>query len=128
MPLDRDIDWIDSTDGTWKPPATRCPTNTAPTRQPDDPVITPLDRIIERESFAEILALLTPHQLALAALLADGCTLTLAAELFGNSRQAASARLQAARDRILALRPDLARAYTAGRTHPTRRPQQPRLE
>jgi excisionase family DNA binding protein len=68
----------------------------------------PLDRLIEREAFAEIVALLGPGELLVAALRLEGLTDGQIGALLGVTRATVSYRLQQARRRIMAERPDLA--------------------
>jgi DNA-directed RNA polymerase specialized sigma24 family protein len=67
-----------------------------------------LDRIIARETFAEILSILTPRELAVVALrLEDRLDFKHAAELLGVSQQAARDRMKWARRRILKTYPHI---------------------
>lgn len=68
----------------------------------------PLDRLIEREAFAEIVASLGPGELLVAALRLEGLTDRQIGALLGVTRATVSYRLQQARRRIMAERPDLA--------------------
>jgi len=69
----------------------------------------PLARIISQETFAEILALLSPAQLSLVALRLDtGLSFAHVGELIGISQQTAFARMKPARDKILRAYPELA--------------------
>lgn len=67
-----------------------------------------LDRLVERETFAQMIALLKPAELAVAALRADGLDDVEIAAALGISRQRVSQRIQAARERILAALPEAA--------------------
>jgi DNA-directed RNA polymerase specialized sigma24 family protein len=69
-----------------------------------------LDRVIEKETFAEILDCLSPEELLAAALRMEGLSDTQIGSLLGISRQAARKRLQKARMRIIRTRSDLAPA------------------
>lgn len=69
-----------------------------------------LERVIERETFAEILACLTPEELAVAALRLEGLSDAEIGALLGTSRQAVRQRLTKAQARIAYTRPDLAPA------------------
>ncbi len=69
-----------------------------------------LDRVIEKETFAEILACLSPRELVAAALRLEGLSDTEIGALLGISRQAVRQRLLKARRRIIHTRPDLAPA------------------
>ena len=59
-----------------------------------------LDAIIARETFAEILATLTPKQLAVVAMLLDGLPQQESGEILGLTRNCAYERLRFARGRI----------------------------
>lgn len=67
------------------------------------------ERLIALDGFKEILEVLTAKELAVVALLLDGMTLAGAGELLGISRQAAQRRMNSARRRLVAERPELAR-------------------
>jgi DNA-directed RNA polymerase specialized sigma24 family protein len=69
-----------------------------------------LNRVIEKESFAEILDCLTSEELLAAALRLEGLSDTQIGALLGLSRQAARQRLQKAQMRIIRTKPDLASA------------------
>jgi hypothetical protein len=69
-----------------------------------------LDRVIEKETFAEILACLTPEELAVAALRLEGLSNAGIGTLLGMSRQAVRKRLIKAQMRIIYTRPELAPA------------------
>jgi len=69
-----------------------------------------LDRVVERETFAEILACLTPQELAVAALRLEGLSDAEIGILLGTSRQAVRQRLAKAQMRIIYTRPELAPA------------------
>jgi len=69
-----------------------------------------LDRVVEKETFAEILACLTPQELLTAALHLEGMSNTEIGVLLGMSRQAVRQRLVKAKIRIMHTRPDLAPA------------------
>lgn len=69
-----------------------------------------LNRVIEKEIFAEILNCLTAEELLAAALRLEGLSDTQIGALLGLSRQAARQRLQKAQMRIIRTRPDLAPA------------------
>jgi excisionase family DNA binding protein len=68
----------------------------------------PLDRLIERETFGEMVALLTPEELVVAALRLEGLSDVQIAALLGIDRSAVSHRMQQARERIAAEMPELA--------------------
>lgn len=68
----------------------------------------PLDRLVEREAFAEILDQLQPEELVLAALRLEGLTDVQIGALLGVSRAMVSYRFQRARRRIMAECPELA--------------------
>jgi DNA-directed RNA polymerase specialized sigma24 family protein len=69
-----------------------------------------LERVIEKETFAEILACLTAEELLTAALRLEGLSDTQIGALLGLSRQAARQRLRKAQLRIMRTKPDLAPA------------------
>ncbi len=69
-----------------------------------------LDRVIEKETFAEILACLTAEELLAAALRMEGLSDPQIGALLGMSRQAVRQRLLKAQVRIVHTRPDLAPA------------------
>lgn len=69
-----------------------------------------LDRVVERETFAEILVCLTPQELAVAALRLEGLSDAEIGTLLGMSRQAVRQRLAKAQLRIIYTRPELAPA------------------
>lgn len=69
-----------------------------------------LNRVIEKETFAEILACLTAEELIAAALRMEGLSDTQIGALLGLSRQAARQRLRKAQLRIIRTKPDLAPA------------------
>jgi DNA-binding CsgD family transcriptional regulator len=68
----------------------------------------PLQRLIEREAFAEIVALLQPLDLVVAAMRLEGLTDGEIAALLGVTRASVSSRMRRAGRRIVHLRPDLA--------------------
>jgi len=68
----------------------------------------PLDRLIERETFGEMLALLTPEELVLAALRLEGLSDVQIGALLDVDRSTVSHRMQQARERIAAEIPELA--------------------
>ena len=68
----------------------------------------PLQRIIEREEFADIPALLSPRDLIVAVLRLEDLTDSQIAALMGLKRTAISTRMRRACQRISTLRPDLA--------------------
>ena len=80
----------------------------------------PLERIIERETFREIILLLEPLDLIVATLRLEGLTDEDIARLMGRSRPSVTSRMKRARERIIHLRPDLASALE-GRSHPRHR-------
>jgi DNA-binding CsgD family transcriptional regulator len=67
-----------------------------------------LDRLIERESFAEIVTLLQPEELLVAVLRLEGLSDVQIGRLLGITRAGVSFRLKQARERISAEAPDLA--------------------
>lgn len=69
-----------------------------------------LDRVIEKETFAEILACLTPAELLTAALRLEGLSDAEIGALLGISRQAVRQRLVKAQARIIHTKPALAPA------------------
>ena len=68
----------------------------------------PLDRLIEQETFAEIVAMLTPKELVVAALRLEGLSDTQIGTLLGSSPSAVRQRLAQAQMRIVRERPELA--------------------
>jgi excisionase family DNA binding protein len=68
----------------------------------------PLDRLIEREAFGEMVALLTPEELVVAALRLEGLSDVQIAALLDIDRSAVSHRMHKARERIVAEIPELA--------------------
>lgn len=66
------------------------------------------ERLVSLDRQREILELLTPQQLAVVALVAEGFTYAEAAQALGISRQAAQRRLASARRRVLRELPELA--------------------
>jgi len=81
----------------------------------------PLDRLIERETFAEMLALLTPEELVVAALRLEGLSDAQIAALLDIDRSTISHRMQQARERIAAEIPELA-ATLRDRQQPRQKP------
>ena len=81
----------------------------------------PRDRFVEKETFAEILACLTPIELLAAALRLEGLSDAKIGALLGMSRQGVRKRLRRAQARIIHTRPDLAPALL-GRHRPTNKP------
>ena len=69
--------------------------------------MTPLDRIIGLETQQEILALLTPKQLAITALVWDGMSYEEIAHEFGVTEQAVGWHIRSARRKILHRFPEL---------------------
>jgi hypothetical protein len=67
-----------------------------------------LARVIEKETFAEILACLSAEELLVAALRMEGLSDPQIASLLGMSRQAVRQRLRKAQMRIMRTKPDLA--------------------
>ncbi len=67
-----------------------------------------LDRLVERESFGEIVALLEPDELVVAALRLEGLSDSQIGRLLGVTRASVSYRIQAASRRIMEQQPDLA--------------------
>jgi DNA-directed RNA polymerase specialized sigma24 family protein len=74
-----------------------------------------LNRVIEKETFAEILECLTAEELLAAVLRMEGLSDTQIGALLGLSRQAARQRLNKAQTRIIRTRPDLAPALRGRR-------------
>jgi hypothetical protein len=68
----------------------------------------PLQRIIERETFGEIISLLEPLDLIIAAMRLEGLGDDEIARLLGMSRTSVNSRMKRACQRISHLRPDLA--------------------
>ena len=78
----------------------------------------PLDILIERETFAEIVALLEPQERVIADLRVRGRSDAEIAELLGQSRSTISRWMRAACQRIMEQNPDLAPALQdRGRSH-----------
>lgn len=69
-----------------------------------------LERVIEKETFAEILDCLTAEELLAAALRMEGLSDPQIGTLLGMSRQAVRQRLRKAQVRIIHTKPDLAPA------------------
>lgn len=67
-----------------------------------------LERVIEKETFAEILACLTPTELLMATLRLEGLSDAEIGGLLGISRQAVRQRLVRAQARIIHTKPTLA--------------------
>jgi transposase len=68
----------------------------------------PLNRLIERETFGEMVALLTPEELVVAALRLEGLSDVQIAALLDVDRSTVSHRMQQARERIAAEMPEMA--------------------
>ena len=81
----------------------------------------PLNRLIERETFGEMVALLTPEELVVAALRLEGLSDVQIAALLDVDRSAVSHRMQQARERIAAEIPELA-ATLRDRQQPRQKP------
>jgi transposase len=81
----------------------------------------PLDRLIERDTFGEIVALLTPEELVVAALRLEGLSDVQIAALLDIDRSAVSHRMQQARERIAAEMPEMA-ATLRDRQQPRQKP------
>jgi DNA-directed RNA polymerase specialized sigma24 family protein len=61
----------------------------------------PMARIIAKENYAEMLAALKPHELAVVALRLDGVPFRTAGAILGLSQQATFWRMKTARQRLL---------------------------
>ncbi len=68
----------------------------------------PLDQLVEQETFAEMLALLEPEDLVIAALRLEGLTDAQIADLLGIARPTVSQRMQRAQAQIMERLPELA--------------------
>jgi len=68
----------------------------------------PLDRLVEQETFLEIISLLEPEELVVALLRLEGLSDLQIGRLLGITGSAVCRRIQQARDRISARRPALA--------------------
>jgi hypothetical protein len=67
----------------------------------------PLDRLIEQDTFREILSLLTPQELIVAVLRLEGLSDGQIGALLGITASGVSRRIERARARIIAQRPEL---------------------
>ncbi|MFN2167708.1 MAG: sigma factor-like helix-turn-helix DNA-binding protein [Anaerolineae bacterium] len=88
----------------------------------------PLQRIIERETFREIISLLEPMDLIVAAMRLEGLTDDEIARILGVSRSPVTSRMKRACQRIIHLRPDLAPVLEGRRlskAHPDRSDRRP---
>jgi hypothetical protein len=81
----------------------------------------PLERLIERESFAEIVSRLQPEELLVAVLRLEGLSDVQIGRLLGITRAGVSFRLKQAQARIAAEAPDLA-PLLRGREQPPGKP------
>ena len=77
----------------------------------------PLARVIERETFAEIIALLEPLDLMIAAMRLEGLSDDEIARLLGRNRTSVTSRMKRTCQRIIHLRPDLAPVLEGRRRH-----------
>lgn len=68
----------------------------------------PLDRLVEQDTFEEIIALLEPEELVVAALRLEGLSDGQIGALLGITREAVGLRLRRACRRIIQLKPELA--------------------
>jgi excisionase family DNA binding protein len=68
----------------------------------------PLDQLVQRDTFGELLALLEPEELVVAALRLEGLSDTQIGDLLGIGRAAVSRRMERARERIIRALPELA--------------------
>jgi transcriptional regulator with XRE-family HTH domain len=68
----------------------------------------PLDQLVQRDTFGEVLALLEPGELVVAALRLEGLSDTQIGDLLGIGRAAVSRRMERARERIIRALPELA--------------------
>lgn len=75
-------------------------------RAPDNPT---LDNLIARETCAEMIAALKPHELAVVALRLDGIPFNTAGAILGLSQQATHWRMKTARQRLLQRFPHIER-------------------
>ena len=85
----------------------------------------PLDELIAREACAEILSLLRPDELVVAALRLEGLDDAQIGRRLGMDGPAVSQRMIRAQQRIAAQRPDLASLLTGRRRHPSQRQPDP---
>jgi hypothetical protein len=77
------------------------------------------DRLIEQDTFAEMLALLEPEELSIACLRLEGLSDEQIASLLDISRGTVRCRMEQARQRIVETMPELA-SVLRGRRHPPR--------
>jgi transcriptional regulator with XRE-family HTH domain len=68
----------------------------------------PLERLVQQDTFGELLALLEPEELVIAALRLEGLSDAHIGELLGLSRAAVSRRMERARKRAIRALPELA--------------------
>ena len=87
----------------------------------------PLQRLADRETFAEAIALLTPEQFVVAILRVEGLNHRQIAGLLGITYRAVNSRMASARRRIIAEVPDL-RGFLTGRNRGSTTGAQPPLE
>jgi hypothetical protein len=80
-----------------------------------------LERLIERETFRQIVALLEPEELIVAVLRLEGLSDVQIGDMLGVSGAAVNSRMQTARARIMAQAPDLTPTLR-DRRQPARRP------
>ncbi len=71
-------------------------------------ILHPLDRLVQQDMFQEIIALLEPEELVVAALRLEGLSDAQIGALLGITREAVGLRLRRACQRIIQLKPDLA--------------------
>jgi len=81
----------------------------------------PLDRLVQQDTFGELLALLEPEELLVAALRLEGLSDAQIGDLLGVSRAAVSRRMERASERIVQALPELA-SVLRGREQPRQRP------
>lgn len=81
----------------------------------------PLDRLVEQNTFAEMLALLQPEELVVAGLRLEGLTDAQIGALLGIERSAVCWRMERARLRIMEALPELA-VFLRDRQHPSHQP------
>lgn len=81
----------------------------------------PLERLVEQETFREIISLLEPEELVVASLRLEGLSDPQIGRLLGITSSAVCRRIQQARERIMERRPAL-EPWLKGRRQPRRKP------
>jgi DNA-directed RNA polymerase specialized sigma24 family protein len=77
----------------------------------------PLDRLVEQDTFAEMLDLLEPEELVIAVLRLEGLHDSQIAELLATDSRTVTQRMERAQLRIMEALPELA-SFLRGRQHP----------